>query len=30
MVKLEEITALLVNEIKDFNKSVEKLEKINT
>lgn len=29
MTKLEELTALLVNEINDFNKSVEKLEKIN-
>lgn len=29
MTKLEELTALLVNEINDFNKSVEKLEKIS-
>jgi vancomycin resistance protein YoaR len=29
MTKLEELTALLVNEINDFNKDVEKLEKIN-
>lgn len=29
MTKLEELTALLVNEINDFNKSVERLEKIN-
>ena len=29
MTKLEELTALLVNEIDDFKKSVEKLEKIN-
>ena len=30
MIKLEELTALLVNEINDFNMGVEKLEKINT
>jgi len=30
MTKLEELTALLVNEINDFKKGVEKLEKINT
>ncbi|WP_338357457.1 DUF6730 family protein [Yeosuana marina] len=29
MTKLEELTALLVNEIDDFKKGVEKLEKIN-
>jgi ABC-type transport system involved in multi-copper enzyme maturation permease subunit len=29
MTKLEELTALLVNEINDFKKGVEKLEKIN-
>jgi hypothetical protein len=29
MTKLEELTALLVNEINDFNKGVEKLEKIS-
>jgi len=29
MAKLEELTALLVNEINDFNKSVERLEKIS-
>lgn len=29
MTKLEELTALLVNELNDFNKSVERLEKIN-
>jgi len=29
MTKLEELTALLVGEIDDFNKSVEKLEKIS-
>ncbi len=29
MTKLEELTALLVNEISDFKKGVEKLEKIN-
>ncbi|WP_445954995.1 DUF6730 family protein [Yeosuana sp.] len=29
MTKLEELTALLVNEINDFNKGIEKLEKIN-
>tara|TARA_R110002033_G_scaffold171215_1_gene218622 strand:+ start:336 stop:752 length:417 start_codon:yes stop_codon:yes gene_type:complete len=28
MTKLEELTALLVNEINDFNKGIEKLEKI--
>lgn len=28
MTKLEELTALLVNELNDFNKSVERLEKI--
>jgi len=29
MTKLEELTALMVNEINDFKKGVEKLEKIN-
>ncbi len=29
MTKLEELTALLVNEINDFKSSVDKLEKIN-
>lgn len=29
MTKLEEMTALLVNELNDFNKSVERLEKIS-
>lgn len=29
MTKLEELTALLVNELHDFNKSVERLEKIS-
>jgi len=29
MTKLEELTALLVNEINDFNKGVEKLKKIS-
>lgn len=29
MTKLEELTTLLVNEINDFSKGVEKLEKIN-
>ncbi|WP_339918417.1 DUF6730 family protein [Yeosuana marina] len=29
MTKLEELTALLVNEIDDFKKGVETLEKIN-
>jgi len=29
MTKLEELTVLLVNEINDFNKGIEKLEKIN-
>ena len=29
MAKLEELTALLVNEINDFNKGIEKLERIN-
>ncbi|GLB51350.1 hypothetical protein NBRC110019_03890 [Neptunitalea chrysea] len=29
MTKLEELTALLVNEINDFNNGIEKLEKIN-
>lgn len=29
MTKLEELTALLVNELDDFNKSVERLEKIS-
>ncbi len=29
MTKLEELTSLLVNEINEFNTSVEKLEKIN-
>ena len=29
MTKLEELTALLVNEINDFKKDVETLEKIN-
>ena len=29
MTKLEELTELLVNEISDFNKGVEKLEKIS-
>jgi len=29
MTKLEELTALLVNEINDFKKGVEKLEQIN-
>lgn len=30
MTKLEELTALLVNEIDDFRNGVDKLEKINT
>ena len=30
MTKLEELTALLVNEINDFKNNVEKLEQINT
>tara|TARA_R110002051_G_scaffold15064_2_gene47640 strand:- start:32933 stop:33247 length:315 start_codon:yes stop_codon:yes gene_type:complete len=29
MTKLEELTALLVNELNDFNKGIERLEKIN-
>ncbi|WP_047414687.1 DUF6730 family protein [Cellulophaga sp. Hel_I_12] len=29
MTKLEELTALLVNEMDDFKKGIEKLEKIN-
>tara|TARA_R110002050_G_scaffold54303_1_gene122903 strand:- start:2074 stop:2382 length:309 start_codon:yes stop_codon:yes gene_type:complete len=29
MTKLEELTALLVNEINDFNNGLEKLENIN-
>ena len=29
MTKLEELTALLVNEINDFKNGIEKLEKIN-
>lgn len=29
MTKLEELTALLVNEINEFNRGVEKLEKIS-
>ncbi len=29
MTKLEELTALLVNELHDFNKSIERLEKIS-
>lgn len=29
MTKLEELTALLVNEINDFNQGIEKLDKIN-
>lgn len=29
MTKLEELTALLVNELNDFNKGVERLEKIS-
>ncbi|MGB5362168.1 MAG: DUF6730 family protein [Aureibaculum sp.] len=29
MTKLEELTELLVNEINEFNKGIEKLEKIN-
>tara|TARA_R110000868_G_scaffold377444_1_gene642756 strand:+ start:682 stop:996 length:315 start_codon:yes stop_codon:yes gene_type:complete len=29
MTKLEELTALLVNELNDFNKSIERLEKIS-
>lgn len=29
MTKLEELTALLVNEINDFKRGIEKLEKIN-
>ncbi|MHB1105409.1 MAG: DUF6730 family protein [Lutibacter sp.] len=29
MTKLEELTALLVNELNDFNKDIEKLEKIS-
>lgn len=29
MTKLEELTALLVNEINDFNNGIEKLENIN-
>ena len=29
MTKLEELTALLVNEINDFSKGIEKLDKIN-
>lgn len=30
MTKLEELTALLVNEINDFKNSVDKLDRINT
>tara|TARA_R110001592_G_scaffold72678_16_gene221940 strand:- start:21397 stop:21585 length:189 start_codon:yes stop_codon:yes gene_type:complete len=30
MTKLEELTALMVNEINDFKNGVEKPEKINT
>ena len=30
MTKLEELSALLVQEIKDFNKDIERLEKIGT
>lgn len=30
MTKLEELTALLVNEINDFNKGVDKMDKINS
>tara|TARA_R110002096_G_scaffold116337_2_gene252101 strand:+ start:696 stop:1016 length:321 start_codon:yes stop_codon:yes gene_type:complete len=30
MTKLEELTALLVNEISDLKRNVDKLEKINT
>jgi|SRR5690606_34680386 len=29
MTKLEELTALLVNELNDFNKGIERLEKIS-
>ena len=29
MTKLEELTALLINEINDFNNGIKKLEKIN-
>ncbi|PKQ45226.1 DUF6730 family protein [Confluentibacter flavum] len=29
MTKLEELTALLVNELHEFNKSIERLEKIS-
>ncbi len=29
MTKLEELTSLLVNELHDFNKGIERLEKIN-
>lgn len=29
MTKLEELSVLLVNEINDFNKSIEKLEKLS-
>ena len=29
MTKLEELTALLVNEINDFKNGLEKLDKIN-
>lgn len=29
MTKFEELTALLVDEISDFNKGIEKLDKIN-
>ncbi|XMO88040.1 DUF6730 family protein [Algibacter sp. AS12] len=29
MTKLEELTTLLVDEINDFNKGIDKLEKIN-
>lgn len=29
MTKLEELTALLVNELHEFNKNIERLEKLN-
>lgn len=29
MTKIEELTALLVNELNDFNKGIERLEKIS-
>ncbi len=29
MTKLEELTALLVNELYEFNKNIERLEKLN-